>query len=40
VAAWILGILGLTLAWVAAASYVAPARLALREGRTARRSTV
>jgi cardiolipin synthase (CMP-forming) len=40
VAAWVLGLLGLALAWYAAASYVAPARVALREGRTARRSTV
>ena len=40
VAAWVLGLVGLALAWVAAASYVAPARLALRQGRTARRSAV
>ena len=33
VAAWIIGLLGLTLAWVAAASYVGPARTALRRGR-------
>jgi cardiolipin synthase len=38
VAAWIIGGIGLTLAWVAAASYVAPARTALRDGRAARRS--
>jgi cardiolipin synthase (CMP-forming) len=36
--AWVTGLIGLTLAWVAAASYVAPARTALREGRAARRS--
>jgi cardiolipin synthase len=40
VAAWIAGLVGLALAWVAAASYVDPARTALREGRAARRSTV
>ena len=33
VLAWIIGLLGLTLAWVAAASYVGPARRALRDGR-------
>jgi cardiolipin synthase (CMP-forming) len=33
VAAWICGIVGLTLAWVAAAAYVKPAREALRAGR-------
>jgi len=38
VAAWICGGVGLTLAWVAAASYVAPARGALRDGRSARRA--
>jgi cardiolipin synthase (CMP-forming) len=38
--AWITGLIGLTLAWVAAASYVAPARTAFREGRAARRSQV
>jgi cardiolipin synthase len=38
VAAWVIGAIGLTLAWVAAASYVAPARVALREGRSARGS--
>ncbi len=37
---WIVGIIGLILAWVAAASYVAPARTALREGRAARQSAV
>ncbi len=40
VAAWVLGLVGLALAWYAAASYIAPARVALREGRTARRSAV
>jgi cardiolipin synthase len=34
--AWIAGIAGLALAWIAAASYVPPARTALREGRAAR----
>jgi cardiolipin synthase len=38
VIAWVTGIVGLTLAWWAAASYVGPARKALREGRAARRS--
>jgi cardiolipin synthase (CMP-forming) len=38
VIAWICGLLGLGLAWVAAASYIAPARDALRSGRLARRS--
>ncbi len=38
VIAWVTGIIGLTLAWIAAASYVPPARTALREGRAARRS--
>ena len=33
VAAWIIGLLGLTLAWVAAASYVPVARRALAAGR-------
>ena len=37
VAAWIFGAVGLTLGWVAAASYVRPARTALRTGRAARR---
>jgi cardiolipin synthase len=36
VVAWIAGVAGLTLAWIAAASYVPPARTALREGRAAR----
>jgi cardiolipin synthase len=36
VIAWIAGLAGLTLAWIAAASYVPPARTALREGRAAR----
>jgi cardiolipin synthase len=40
VVAWTIGLIGLTLAWIAAASYVAPARTAFREGRAARRSTV
>jgi cardiolipin synthase (CMP-forming) len=40
VAAWVVGLLGLALAWYAAASYIAPARVALRQGRTARRSAV
>jgi cardiolipin synthase len=40
VVAWVTGLVGLALAWVAAASYVAPARTALREGRSARRSAV
>ena len=35
--AWVAGIGGLTLAWVAAFSYVAPARRALSEGRAGRR---
>jgi cardiolipin synthase (CMP-forming) len=34
VAAWICGIVGLTLAWIAAAAYVKPARDALRAGRS------
>jgi cardiolipin synthase len=38
VAAWVIGVIGLTLAWVAAASYVAPARAALHDGRSARRT--
>jgi len=33
VAAWVIGLLGLALAWVAAGSYVAPAREALAAGR-------
>lgn len=40
VVAWVTGLIGLTLAWVAAASYVPPARTAFREGRAARRSIV
>jgi cardiolipin synthase (CMP-forming) len=36
VAAWICGVTGLALGWIAAAGYVAPARAALRTGRTAR----
>ncbi len=36
VIAWVTGILGLVLAWVAAFSYVAPARRALAEGRAGR----
>jgi cardiolipin synthase len=39
-AAWVCGLVGLALGWAAAASYVAPARNALRIGRTARRSAV
>lgn len=35
---WVTGLVGLALAWWAAASYIAPARRALREGRAARRS--
>jgi cardiolipin synthase len=38
VIAWGSGIVGLTLAWIAAGSYVGPARKALRAGRAARRS--
>jgi cardiolipin synthase (CMP-forming) len=38
VVAWIIGLIGLTLAWIAAAGYVAPARKAFRDGRAARRS--
>jgi cardiolipin synthase (CMP-forming) len=38
VIAWVTGITGLTLAWIAAGSYIGPARKALREGREARRS--
>jgi len=38
IAAWVIGLLGLVLAWIAAASYVQPARTALRDGRAARRS--
>src|SRR6516225_1710442 len=37
---WVTGLVGLALAWWAAASYIAPARKALREGRMARRSAV
>jgi cardiolipin synthase len=40
VIAWICGLLGLALAWAAAAGYVAPARDALRVGRSARKSAV
>jgi cardiolipin synthase len=36
--AWITGIVGLTLAWIAAGSYITPARQALRDGRAARRA--
>jgi cardiolipin synthase len=35
---WVTGIVGLTLAWIAAGSYIAPARQALRDGRAARRA--
>jgi cardiolipin synthase len=38
VIAWGAGIVGLTLAWIAAGSYIGPARRALRAGRAARRS--
>jgi len=38
--AWATGLVGLGLAWWAAASYIGPARRALRQGRAARRSTV
>jgi len=38
--AWATGLVGLGLAWWAAASYVGPARRALRQGRAGRRSTV
>ena len=38
VIAWVTGIIGLALAWYAAGSYIGPARMALREGRAARRS--
>ena len=38
VAAWVIGLVGLTLAWIAAASYVGPARAALRDGRKGRQS--
>lgn len=34
--AWVAGIIGLVLAWTAAAAYLAPARRALAEGRAAR----
>jgi len=37
VIAWICGLLGLALAWAAAAGYVAPARDALRAGRSGRK---
>src|SRR5580698_3494881 len=37
---WVTGLVGLALAWYAAAMYIAPARRALRQGRAARRSTV
>ncbi len=37
--AWVTGAAGLTLAWVAAFSYLGPARRALRDGRAARRAT-
>jgi cardiolipin synthase len=38
VVAWVTGLIGLALAWWAAASYVGPARRALRDGRAARRT--
>lgn len=37
VIAYVSGVVGLVLAWIAAGSYVGPARKALREGRAARR---
>ena len=40
IVAWATGLVGLGLAWWAAASYVGPARRALRQGRAGRRSTV
>jgi hypothetical protein len=40
VIAWITGIIGLILAWTAAASYVPVARRALSDGRRARSSAV
>jgi cardiolipin synthase len=40
VVAWICGVIGLVLAWSAAAGYVGPAKDALRMGRAARRSAV
>lgn len=40
VVAWIAGIAGLTLAWIAAAAYVKPARAALAAGRQGRRDVV
>jgi hypothetical protein len=40
VIAWVCGLFGLALAWAAAAGYVAPARDALKAGRSARRSPV
>ncbi len=36
--AWVTGLVGLVLAWWAAASYIGPARKALHDGRAARRS--
>jgi cardiolipin synthase len=38
VIAWVTGVVGLTLAWIAAGSYIAPARQALRDGRAARQA--
>jgi cardiolipin synthase len=40
VIAYVTGITGLVLAWIAAGSYIGPARKALREGRAARRGHV
>lgn len=40
VVGYVVGVLGLALAWVVAAGYVGPARRALAEGRAARRSRV
>ena len=38
IVAWVAGIGGLALAWIAAFSYVPPARRALRDGRSGRRA--
>jgi len=40
IVAWIAGIGGLTLAWIAAAAYVGPARAALSAGRQGRRDAI
>ena len=39
VIAWVTGLIGLTLAWIAAASYVPVARRALADGRRGRAAT-